>query len=65
MLIHGSAAEQISSELGITSAELEERRDLILRAVAPKAWRSRRPAALESPLDYERPRRRRRYSTAG
>jgi DNA-binding NarL/FixJ family response regulator len=61
MLIHGVAPSEIGSRLGITPGELEARRQLILRAIAPKAARSLAPA---SPLDYDRPRRRPRYSTA-
>ena len=64
-LIDGIAPEQISSRLGIAAAELEARRELILRAIAPTAARSDRHAAPQLPLDYERPRRRPRYSTAG
>jgi len=64
MLIHGVAPAQISSRLRITPDELETRRQLILRAIAPKADPSGPPAPLGSPLDYERPRRRQRYSTA-
>jgi hypothetical protein len=64
-LIDGIAPEQISSRLGIAAAELEARRELILRAIAPKAGRSDRRVASQASLDYERPRRRPRYSTAG
>jgi DNA-binding NarL/FixJ family response regulator len=61
MLIHGVAAAEISSRLHIAAPELEARRYLILRAIAPKATRGELPPGTESPLDYGRPRRRRRY----
>jgi DNA-binding NarL/FixJ family response regulator len=65
MLIHGVPPAQISSRLGITLAELEARRQLILRAIAPQTVGSGLRGALGSPLDYERPRRRQRYAAAG
>jgi DNA-binding NarL/FixJ family response regulator len=58
MLIHGVAAPEIGSRLEISPAALEARRQLILRAIAPKTSRSQLPPGSESPLDYERPRRR-------
>ena len=65
MLIDGIAPAQISVRLGLTPTELDARRELILRAIAPKAARAGRPVVPQLPLDYERPRRRGRYSTAG
>lgn len=65
MLIHGIAPQEICARLGIAPAELETRRQLILRAIAPKPTRPTVPHAVQPPLDYERPRRRRRYPAAG
>jgi DNA-binding NarL/FixJ family response regulator len=40
MLLHGVEAAEIRSRLGITPTELEARRQLILRTLAPKAARA-------------------------
>jgi DNA-binding NarL/FixJ family response regulator len=58
MLVHGVPAAELVSRLDITSAELTERRQEILRVIAPKASRARVAGAPHSPLDYDRSRRR-------
>ena len=65
MMVHGLAAAEISSRLDIDPAELEARRQLMLRVIAPRAGRTNLPDHPRSHLDYERPRRRQRYPTAG
>jgi DNA-binding NarL/FixJ family response regulator len=62
MLVHGVPAPEIGARLGVAPATVEARRQLILRSIAPKATRSQLPAGTQSPLDYERPRRRWRRS---
>jgi DNA-binding NarL/FixJ family response regulator len=64
MLIHGVAAPEIKSLLGISTAELEERRRVILSTIAPCNRRAERKLPAHAPLDYERPRRRQRYPAA-
>jgi DNA-binding NarL/FixJ family response regulator len=58
MLMHGVPASEIGARLGVAPAALEARRQLILRGIAPKASRPQLPHGIETPLDYERPRRR-------
>ena len=65
MLTHGAPPAEISARLALTPGELEARRHLMLRAIAPKTTRDRVVDAARSPLDYDRPRRRPRYSAAG
>jgi DNA-binding NarL/FixJ family response regulator len=65
MLIHGLGAAEIASRLGIAPTELEARRHLILRAIAPKAARADLTAAARSVLDHYRPLRRPRYLRGG
>lgn len=65
MLIHGVPPAEIGAVLGLTAAELEARRKRILFAIAPRTPRARIVDAARSPLDYERPRRRRRHPAAG
>jgi DNA-binding NarL/FixJ family response regulator len=60
MLLAGLSAAEIVDRLRITAKELDDRRGLMLRAIAPPAG-SRTAAASGAPLDYERPRRRARY----
>jgi DNA-binding NarL/FixJ family response regulator len=62
MLIEGARPTEISSRLGIAAAELEMRRWLIVQNISPHTTSI---AAGYAPLDYERPRRRRRYPAAG
>ncbi|HJS94290.1 MAG TPA: response regulator transcription factor [Solirubrobacteraceae bacterium] len=61
MLIHGTPADEIASRLEITPGELETRRQLIVRAIAPKGARAGVPPGSGLVLDYDRPLRRRRY----
>jgi two-component system, NarL family, response regulator DevR len=61
MLIHGVGAGEIASRLGLTAGELEARRQLIVRAIAPKGARAGVPAGSGLVLDYDRPLRRPRY----
>jgi DNA-binding NarL/FixJ family response regulator len=63
MLLHGIPAQDVVARLGIDSALLEVRREAILEAIAPKAGRPSIPRA-RAPLDYDRPRRRRRGRAA-
>jgi DNA-binding NarL/FixJ family response regulator len=65
MLIHGVAPREINSLVGTTAAELEERRQAIVTAIAPNAARSGGTVLAHRPLDYEGPRRRKRYPAAG
>ena len=60
MLVHGLPAHEIASRLGMAPGELEARRQLIVRAIAPKGARVGLPAG--SALDYDRPLRRSRYT---
>ena len=61
LLVDGVAPADITARLGLEPAELDARRQLILRAIAPKAVRPKLPAGAGSALDYDRPRRRPRY----
>jgi DNA-binding NarL/FixJ family response regulator len=65
MLVHGLGAGEIASRLGMTPGELEARRELIVRAIAPKGIRAGVPAGSGLVLDYDRPLRRRRYRDLG
>ncbi len=61
MLIHGVPAGELALRLGMPTGELETRRQLIVRAIAPKGTRTGVPPGSGSVLDYDRPLRRRRY----
>ncbi len=61
MLVHGTVAGEIGTRLGLAKTELEARRQLILRTIAPKAARSGVAAGARSALDYDRPLRRHRH----
>jgi DNA-binding NarL/FixJ family response regulator len=61
MLVHGVPAAEIASRLEMTPGELEARRQLIVRAIAPKGTRAGVPPGSGVVLDYDRPLRRRRY----
>lgn len=61
MLVHGVPAGEIASRLEMTPGELEARRQLIVRAIAPKGARAGGPPESGLVLDYDRPLRRRRY----
>jgi len=61
MLIHGVPANEIALRLGMSTGELDTRRELIVRAIAPKGVRAGVPAAPGLVLDYDRPVRRQRY----
>jgi DNA-binding NarL/FixJ family response regulator len=61
MLMHGVAPSEVNSLLGTTAAELEERRRVIVGAIAPSTGCTNGTVVRHPPLDYERPRRRRRY----
>ena len=61
MLIHGVAAAEIAARLEMSQSELEARRELIVRAFAPKGARAGVPPGSGLALDYDRPRRRARY----
>lgn len=65
MLIHGVRAGDIASRLGMTPGELDERRQLIVRAIAPKRLRAGVPPGSGLVLDYDRARRRQRYGRSG
>jgi DNA-binding NarL/FixJ family response regulator len=64
MLVHGVPVPEIRSRLGLEPGELEARRSLILRTIAPKPP-ANQPFGWRTPLGYERPPRRRRYPEAG
>jgi DNA-binding NarL/FixJ family response regulator len=61
MLVHGIGTGEITSRLAIAPTELEARRQLIMRTIAPKATRSAGAAGAGAPLDYDRPLRLHRY----
>jgi DNA-binding NarL/FixJ family response regulator len=61
MLVHGVPAGEIASRLEMTPGELEARRQLIVRSIAPKGARAGVPPGSGLVLDYDRPRRRQRY----
>jgi DNA-binding NarL/FixJ family response regulator len=65
MLIHGLRATEVRARLGITREELETRRQVIVRVIAPSTFRARLEGAPRSPLDYERRRRGPRHPFAG
>jgi DNA-binding NarL/FixJ family response regulator len=62
MLIDGYGRAEVGSCLGITPAELEQRRQVMLRTLSPSA---RRTDPARGSLDYDRPRRRRRFPATG
>jgi DNA-binding NarL/FixJ family response regulator len=62
MLIGGVPEAEIAERLGLTRAELAARRGSILKVIAPRTARASIVDAARTPLDYERPRRRLRYS---
>lgn len=62
MLIHGVPPAEIGVRLGLSPPELDARRAAIVAAIAPRTARSSVLDAARAPLDYERPRRRLRYS---
>lgn len=53
------------ARLGLAPGEVETRRTLMLRVIAPRTGRARVIATARSPLDYDRPRRRLRYRAVG
>ena len=61
MLVHGIGAGEIASRLQLAPGELEARRQLIVRGIAPKGARAAMPAGSGLVLDYDRPLRRSRY----
>lgn len=61
MLVHGVPAGEIASRLSITPGELEARRQLIVRAIAPNGARAGVPPGSGLVLDYDRPLRWPRY----
>jgi DNA-binding NarL/FixJ family response regulator len=61
MLIHGVSPGEIGPRLGMTPGELEARRQLIVRTIAPKRIRPGVPPGTGLVLDYDRPLRRPRY----
>lgn len=65
MLIDGIPPADIGARLGLAPAEVETRRTLMLRVIAPRTGRARVIATARSPLDYDRPRRRLRYRAVG
>jgi DNA-binding NarL/FixJ family response regulator len=58
MLIHGLAPHDIAARLGITLAELRERRGAAVSVIAPDRALERLTAGARAPLRYERPPRR-------
>jgi DNA-binding NarL/FixJ family response regulator len=65
MLIHGLERAEVASRLGIALPELSARRREIVRAIAPSGAHAAQPDPTGSPLDYDRPRRRLHYPSAG
>jgi DNA-binding NarL/FixJ family response regulator len=61
MLIHGITAGEIASRLTMTPGELAARRELIVRAIAPKTPRRGTAPGSGLVLNYDRTRRRPRY----
>jgi DNA-binding NarL/FixJ family response regulator len=61
MLVHGVPAGEIASRLEMPAGELEARRQLIVRAIAPNGARPGVPPGSGLVLDYDRPLRRQRY----
>jgi DNA-binding NarL/FixJ family response regulator len=64
MVLHGAGSREIRSLLGLSAADLAERRQVILSTIAPCSARPGRTVLPRAPLDYERPRPRRRYPAA-
>jgi DNA-binding NarL/FixJ family response regulator len=64
MPLHGASAREICSRLVLAADELEERRQVILRVIAPRASDGLRGAP-RAPLDYARSARRHSYPAAG
>jgi DNA-binding NarL/FixJ family response regulator len=63
MLVHGVASAEIRARLRIDRGELEARRRVMLRAIAPNAVHKSFAGPVHEPLDYDRSRRRRRFSS--
>lgn len=61
MLVHGITAGEIASRLRMTPGELAARRELIVRAIAPKTARRAMAPGSGLVLNYDRMRRRPRY----
>ncbi|HET6870975.1 MAG TPA: response regulator transcription factor [Solirubrobacteraceae bacterium] len=61
MLVHGVPVGEIASRLRMAPGELEARRQLIVRTIAPKGARAGVPPGSGLLLDYDRPLRRWRY----
>jgi DNA-binding NarL/FixJ family response regulator len=64
MLLHGVAADEICSRLTIGPQYLCDRREAIVRAIAPGGECAASPSARPIRLDYERARRRARFPAA-
>ena len=62
MLLHATPPEVIMQRLGITRAELDLRRSSILRSLTTGRTAMALRSGADSPLDYERPRRGRRWA---
>lgn len=62
MLLHASPPEVIMERLGITRAELDVRRSSILQSLTTGRTTIALPSGADNPLDYERPRRGRRWA---
>ncbi len=58
MLLHGVEPEVIVERLGVAPQELHARRSIILGALTPARGAATVAPSAETPLDYERPRRR-------
>jgi hypothetical protein len=61
MLVHGVPPAEIASRLEMTPGELEARRQLIVRTIAPKGARAGVSPGSGLVLDYDRQLRRQRY----
>jgi DNA-binding NarL/FixJ family response regulator len=64
MLLHGIDPAHIAEQFAITPDELDARRSIMLRSLAPATVLSGLPAGAHAPLDYERPRLRRNHLRA-
>jgi DNA-binding NarL/FixJ family response regulator len=64
MLLHGIDPAHIAERFAITPDELDARRSIMLRSLAPATVLSVLPAGAHAPLDYERPRLRRNHLRA-
>jgi DNA-binding NarL/FixJ family response regulator len=62
MLLHATPPEVIMQRLGITRAELDLRRSSILRSLTTGRTAMALRSGADGPLDYERPRRGRRWA---